>query len=290
MDLFDPGGYFHGRATNARVALRARDQQFFEQVLARHPGHNGCVSDTHPDRRRAPRLREIRKFLFNNVINASQVRRIIYEHPYKAAAGSAYALLLFILSRMTVTARKEAAYRFLKTRRGRHEYLRETFSKDLRSIKRKVTKENRNIGDNDPIYNPLNEFNNAFKAEIDRWNEGSIIAPIRQRIRRKDKSYNPFPFLEWYDEQIKEWKRLVKENIESAIDNYDDNDPQPEDSAPDTDDDDRFNSQEDPQPANPRAGAAVVPAAAAGAGVALTPAPRSSTKSFRAFRSVAVDS
>jgi len=250
------GGWFWGRAANSRVALRARDQQFFERVLAHNPGTGGAAHRMLGRIDAGPfLLREIRKFLFNNVINTPQFREILYDHPYKAAAGCAYAFLLFVLSRMNVTARKEAAYRFLKTRRGRHEYLRKTFDKDLESIKRKVRRENGHIGANDPIYNPLNDFNQAFKVQIDRWNQGSVLPPRRQRIKRNDRSYNAFPFLKWYDDQVKEWKRLVKENIERAIDNYDPNDPNPEDSDPDTDDDERFNPQEDP-PARGRGGGA----------------------------------
>ena len=180
-------------------------------------------------------LGEVRRFVFDQVLNTPQFRRLVTAHGTKMMLFAAYSVLMLVMWRASVTARKEAGRKFLKRRIGNPEYIKNAFERDIRRIKRKANKFMR-PRPVEAFFQPLQDFSDRFMNDIDDWINGRNG---RKKIHRNKPGYNPLPFLKWYDQEVEKWHRLVKTEIEDNIPNYDPDDyeeDQRSDSEEDVDD------------------------------------------------------
>lgn len=165
-------------------------------------------------------LGEVRRFVFDQVLNTPQFRELLAAHGTKMMLFAAYSVFMLVLWRASATARKEAGRKFLKRRIGNPEYIKKAFERDIKRIKRKVNKLMR-PRPNEAFFKPLQDFSDRFMRDIDDWINGRRG---RKKIQRDKKGYNPLPFLKWYDQEVEKWHKLVRRKIEKNIPNYDPDD------------------------------------------------------------------
>ena len=189
-------------------------------------------------------LGEVRRFVFDQVLNTPEFRRLFTAHGTKMMLFAAYSVFMLVMWRASATARKEAGRKFLKRRIGNPEYIKNAFERDIKRIKRKANKFMR-PRPVDAFFQPLHDFSKRFMKDIDDWINGRNG---RKKIQRNKRGYNPLPFLKWYDQEVEKWHELVRTKIENNIPYYNPDDyeeDQRSDSEKDTDDDE-FRPQQDP--------------------------------------------